>query len=252
MTGNDIDERIKKHFATFDRAEFAGWLKKGLRDSYSPSRDSENPHPFDPVYPEIVYQDMVGDYVTVPDFLGRVYDKFFSDSGKQMFRGAIGDVLSSQINQTELTAEAFKDLIYLIPTVSAEESLDSLVSFEGETKSGKGDLYATLAVLRHFKPSKTVYEATERLADSSNFDEGYLFEVIGILVENQPFNTGNILRRFEPRIEKLRNSIPDDVKEREAFSRAKRDCFRRVSGITDVVQYGGTWLTQDYGPLKVK
>ncbi len=238
-------EKIKMHFAAFGRAEFEKWLKEGLKGSYLPSNNHDF-RPFDPVYPEMVYHNVARDYDSIPDFLGLIYDRFFSDSGKKMFREAIGDLLDSQINKTELTTKACNDLIYLIPTVSAEESLDSLVSFVGEVKSRKVDLYATIAVLRYFKSSEKVYEATERLANSSNFDEGYLFEIIGILVKKRPSDTRDIIRKFEPRVKKLWGSLPDDVTERKAFSEAKSECLRRVSRVADAALYTGTWLTEDY------
>ena len=167
----------------------------------------------------------------------KVYNKFFSSRGKKMFREAIGDVLSGQINKPELSMEACKDLIYLISRINAEESLDSLVAFAGEAKPQDENLYSTIAVLNDFKPSKKVYEVTEKLANSSNFNEGYLFEVIGLLVESQPSNTQDILGRFEERTKKLWNSLQDIVEEKNAFLEAKDDCFERVSRIADVTQY---------------
>src|SRR3989338_368153 len=250
MTGDDIGERIKEHFAAFDRTKFAVWLKEGLRAYYSHSRDSKNHHPFDPVYPEIVYHDVSRADGVVSDFLDRVYGKFFSDSGKQMFREAIGDVLDSQINEKKLPTGACEDLVYLISRVKAEESLDSLVSFAGEAKLGEDgkEFYATIAVLKSFKPSKKVYEAVERLADSSNFDEGYLFEVIEILVENQPSNTRNILEKFELRINTFYDSMPNN-EEKEHFLERKDECLEVVSRKANPAQYKGTWLTKYYRSL---
>ena len=247
MTGDNIEEGIKEHFATFDRANFADWLKEGLRDSYSPFRYSEKLNPFDPVYWAL------SDYESLPLFLSGIYDEFFSDSGKRMFREAIGDVLVSQISKKELPTGACEDLIYLISSISAEESLDSLVSFAGKAKleEDKRELYATLSILMSFKLSNKVYEAVERLADSPNFDDGYLFQVIELLVENRPSNTRNILEKFESRIKKLWNSLPDDVKEREAFLDAKDNCLKLVLRKANPVQYEGTWLTKDYKPLNM-
>lgn len=253
MTKNDIGKRIEEHFAAFDRTDFVRWLKEGLRYTYLPS-DSKKTHPFDPVYPEIVYQDIIKADGTVCDFLGRVYDKFFSYSGKKMFREAIGDVLSTQINQMELTIEACKDLMYLVFEVRAEESLDSLVSFAVEEElEEKGEaLYVAIAVLKTFEPSNNVYKTVEKLSDSLNFDEGFLFEVIEILVKNQPLNTRNILEKFESRINAFYNSMPNN-EERKVFLERKEECLKFISKKANPVQYKDTWLTKDYRLLdKVK
>lgn len=251
MARGDIEERIKEHFAAFDRAQFAGWLEKGLSDQYSPSREHGKPHPFSPVYPELVYRDMRVHW-GVSDFLERVYDKFFSDPGKKMFREAIGDVLGNRANRMQLPLDACKDLIYLIARVKAEESLDSLVSFAGEVRlRGKEEnseiSYHTLAVLQMFEPSDKVYGTVERLADTPDFEEGYLFEVIKLLVKNKPANTRNVLEKYGLRINALYDSLPDDIKEREAFLECKNKCLEFVSREAEPAQYRDTWLTKDMG-----
>jgi len=246
MVAGDIDERIRKHFAELGREGIGDWLKKGLKGQYPPFRDSEKRHPFHPVYPEIVYANVSRDYSSVTEFLGIVYGRFCSDAVKGMFREAIGDVLASQIRENKLTKQACTDLIYLIGMTGAEESAGSLADFAGTAEPEKVDLYGALANLMQLNPSEVVYDAVERLTDSPNFEEGYLFVVIQILARSRPSDTRKIIGKFEARLKSLRDSatVTGNPKEVKAYLVARADCLSKVSMVAGPEQYGDTILTE--------
>lgn len=213
MTKNEI----KKMFSEFDREAYADWLWRGLLQFYvSLSADSAA---FDPVSSLIRQQE------TISEGLAQIYEEYIPANKKLMFRQAIGDVLRDHSNNEDVPVVAFQDLIYLIARIKATESLGALVPTVGSGLLGKRHpeiLYESFSVLKYLAPSSSAFGTAFALVDSANFDDGYLFEAMNVLIECEPSHTSEIVLKLEPRITKLRKIILglDDRDEWGAFCEA--------------------------------
>jgi hypothetical protein len=223
-----------KAFEQFDRKMFADWLWRGFLSFYDPPpSETKRIHAFGPFGLIIRQQE------SIIDGLARVYEKYVPKSRKLMFRQAIGDVLREQGNNADAPLPALEDLIYLIARIKATEALDALPpavgnGFLGERQSAI--LYDTLSTLGSLAPSSQVYEVVSELINSANFNDGYLFEAIKILVECRPLHVAAIILSLEHRLTKLRQITQQlGGDEWVAFCEAARDCAKHVLALrTDI------------------
>ncbi len=228
------DEAIRA-FEQFDRKMFADWLWKGLLSSYNqlPS-ETERMCAFDPFGLIIRQQEYIVDGLVC------VYKKYVPESRKLLFRQAVGDVLREQGNNEDLSLPPLEDIIYLIARIKATEALNALLPTVGNGLLGKRYpevLYRALAVLKSFPSSSPeVYEVVSGLINSTNFDDGYLFEAIKILAECEPLHATAIILPLESRLAKLRQdcrALGGD--EWVAFCDAAKDCAKHILALhTDI------------------
>lgn len=231
MTKNEI----KKVFSGFDREAYADWLWRGLFKFYtSPSSNGEA---FAPVCSLIRQQE------TLSEGLAQVYEEYISADKQLLFRQAIGDVLRDHSNIETVPMVAFQDLIYLIARIRAIESLGALLPTVGSGLLGKQHpeiLYDSFSILKYLAPSSSAFDTVFALVNSSNFDDGYLFEAMSVLIECEPSRTSEIVLRLEPRITQLRKDIWTlDDEERAAFCEAADEWCEHA------LKFGSrTWLSE--------
>jgi hypothetical protein len=204
---------------------FADWLWRGLLSFYSSSL-SEKINAFDEYGPLIVQQE------TVSEGLAQVYEAFIPRTRQLIFRQAIGDVLRDHANGQGVPQDAFQDLIYLIARIRATESLDALLPSVGNGALGRlfpGILYEALSVLRLLAPSNYAKDVALQLVDCSNFDDGYLFEAIKVIIECNPIDTTKTILRLHKRLNLLRNySLEHGGEEWNAFQFAANDFAQTI------------------------
>lgn len=195
------------------KEEFSNWLWHTLQLHYMPQVRNEKER-----------KDF-GDFWNAHDSpgsaIGNIYHDLQTEEQKLSFRQAIGDALIKHANDEKAPPNALRDLIYLIPRMKAVESLRALIPAIGNGPLGKKHpeyLYDTMAAVGALSPSPETQVTINQLVDSPNFDDGYIFEAIGILAKCEPSNILNLLVRFKPRINSLRQKVKAlDEKERTAF-----------------------------------
>lgn len=153
-----------------------------------------------------------------------------------MFRQAIGDILQEHGNNKDAPLTALRDLIYLISIIKAVESLGSLLPTVGNGFLGKRHpdiLYDVLANLQMFAPSPQIYELMLNLMNSENFDDGYLFTAIKILVSCEPSHASDLVDTLSPRLSKLKQGVINlnDEKEWSAFCEVANDCAQHITAL---------------------
>lgn len=192
-------DSFKRLFSNFDRQQFADWLWRGLYSFYNaplPDRGST----FDNAGHIIL------EYESICEGLAVVYEELVPSNRQLAFRQAIGDVLREKSGDNSELVQAFQDLIYLIIRIKAYESLSSLLPSVGNGVIGKQYpeiLYETIAALASLAPSDYAYKTATNLINSANFDDGYLFEAIKVLVECKPNDTAKVVLNLEPRLTQL-------------------------------------------------
>lgn len=193
------EDNILEKFSKFRRHEFADWLWRGLRKFYA-SPPSKREDSFQYVGWQIMQ------YESICEGIAQIYEEYVPDSKQLLFRQAIGDVLRKHANDYDAPRDAIRDLIYLIIRIKANESLSALLPAVGNGFLGQlypDILYVTITSLRSLAPSMQAYKTASGLIDSTNFDEGYLFEAIKVLVECKPTHVSRILVALEPRLSNL-------------------------------------------------
>lgn len=219
---------ITEALAQLDSREmFAKWIWVSIRSFYGLSfPEKNNDH---------ICLLIEGKNLESPvDALTYVYRKYVPNTKQLMFRQSIGDVLQEYGNDKDAPISAFQDLIYLLTTVRAIESLSTLLPTVGNGLLGKRHpdlLYETVVVLRSFAPSPQVYEVVSDLVKSANFDDGYLLGVIEILIECEPSRTPDIINSLNHRLVKLKQVVEnlDNGEEWTEFCKATKDCARYIS-----------------------
>lgn len=193
------DDRILDRLAGFGRDEFADWLWRGLSGFYA-SPPSERADSFEHAGLHILRYD------SVCEGLAQIYEKCVPGSKQLPFRKAIGDVLRKHANDRDTPVEGIRDLIYLIMRIRANESLSALVPTVGTGFIGRKCpeiLYETIASLRSLAPSMQAYKTARDLIHSTNFDKGYLFEALKVLIVCKPTEVSRIMVEFEPHLSDL-------------------------------------------------
>lgn len=198
-------DSIEKQFAQYDRKKFADWIWRGLQAFYTvpPAKRAAT---FDNA------GGLILQYESVCEGIAAIYEKFVPANKQLSFRQAIGDVLREKSPDYSDLFPAFQDIIYLIIRLKATESLSALLPTVGSGVLGKQHpdiLYETITALRYLAPSENSYKITSKLIDSVNFDDGYLFEAMKVLIECKPDYTANIVLELEPRLTQLYKKTKD-------------------------------------------
>lgn len=239
------EDTISKTFAEFKREEFADWLWRGLRSFYT-SPPSDRVRAFDDMGLLIIKQE------SVCEGIARIYEQYVAERRKLMFRQAIGDVLREHANDQKAPIPAFQDLIYLLGRIKATESLSALLSIvcSGFLKRRYTDvLYETFAVLRSLAPSIYAYDTAFALVNCLNFDDGYLFEAIKVLVECQPSQASKIILMLEPRLTQMRQFTQDiGGDEWNAFREAANDCAKQLLELAPISWIKELWEEANHMP----
>jgi len=193
---------FRKLFKQYDREKFADWFWRGLYSFYN-APASKRGESFDEAGRIIL------EYESICEGLAIIYEEFVPPKKQLAFRQAIGDVIREKSNDYSEMVHAFQDLIYLIIRIKASESLSSLLPTVGSGVFGQQHpevLYETITALASLAPSDYAYKTASTLIDSANFDDGYLFEAIKVLVECKPSDAAKIVLKFEPRLTQLYTS----------------------------------------------
>ena len=179
---------------------------------------------------------LIEEQESVCEVLVYIYEKCVPNTKQLMFRQAIGDVLREHGDDKDAPISAFQDLIYLVARIRAAEPLSALLPTVGNGLLGKRQpslLYETFAVLKSFTPSPQIYEMVYDLISSVNFDEGYLFEAIKILIDCEPSHASDIINAIKPRLVELRQTVNLDEKEWIAFCEAANNCAQHISALSN-------------------
>lgn len=242
---NNADIRAK--FAQLDREQFADWLWRGLRMFYSGA--AARRHAFDPCSAFILQQD------SIVEGLARVYEEYVPEENQLMFRQALGDVLRNQANVPEAPMPAFQNIIYLMARIKAVESLDALVPTVGTGYLGRRApefLYETMAALRYLAPSQQAYNAVCEMISSPNFDDGYLFDAMKVLIECQPSQTAKTLLELIPRLTHLREQAMElGGEEVEACKEATRGWVEHIARYAPLTQIKSFYEDASHAPSEV-
>ncbi|MGD1046993.1 MAG: hypothetical protein ABR936_16950 [Bacteroidota bacterium] len=189
---------------------------------------------------------------TLTEGLAYIYEECIPETKQLMFRQAIGDVLRVYGNDEDNFVLAFNDLIYLISRIKANESLSSLLPTVGTGRLGKLNpdiLYCTFAILRSLAPSVQAYKTAFDLINCRNFDEGYLFEAMNILVACEPSKACEIVLELETRLHNLRKEIIQKGEvEKAAFNRAANIWAEQMLSSVPMSWIKDIWLKFSHSP----
>lgn len=210
----ESQRRIVQEVTQFHKKEeFSNWLWYTLQLYYTPQARNEKERGD--------YRDFWNAHDSPGLAIGNIYRDLQTEEQKLSFRQAIGCTLIRHVDDEGAPQGALRELIYLIPRTKAVESLGALIPTIGNGPLGKKHpeyLYDTMAAIGALSPSPEAQITTNQLVDSPNFDDGYIFEAIGILAKCEPSSIPNILVRFQLRISSLRQKVKAlDEKERTAF-----------------------------------
>lgn len=198
----ETKHRILQEVTQFkNREEASAWLWRTLKLHYKLQiRDVKDDRDF---------RDFWDVHNAPTEGIGNIYHDLRTEDQKLYFRQAIGDCLSQHENEKDVPLDIRRDLIYLIGETKAVESLGAFLPTIGNGFLGKEHpevWYDVISNLMTFHPSPQVQETVFQLANSSNFDDGYILEIIGILVRCDPSTVSDLLSLFQPRLEKLRQN----------------------------------------------
>ena len=135
--------------------------------------------------------------------LAHVYERLVPDPHKLWFRQAIGDVLRDHSDCPDAASAAFQDLIYLLVRTRATESLTCCFPQSSTDRPVDTDPACCLMRLQRcdpLAPSAYAYQTAREVVSAANFDDGYLFEAIKVLVECEPSQVAVVVRELEPRL----------------------------------------------------
>lgn len=202
MRVQEIERQILQETTHFNKKTFSDWIWEAAQSPYVPPTTREGKQ----------FMNFLSETEKESPVIGftAIYQQLETETQKLHFRESIGDNLLKHGNEEDAPAGALEDLIYLIGTTNAVESLNALLPTVGNGLLGKRNpdyLYHTIAALKSLKPSPQIQETMSQLTDSSNFDDGYLFEAIGIMSKCVPHKTFEFLLRFQLRLTKLRQDI---------------------------------------------
>jgi hypothetical protein len=238
------DDNVLDRLSGFGRDEFADWLWTGLREFYA-SPPSERARSFGGAGLEILQRE------SICEGLAQIYERYVPGSKQLLFRKAIGDVLRRHANDGDAPVDGILDLVYLIMRVRADESLDALVPTVGNGFLGQKYpkiLYATITSLRSLAPSMQAYKTALNLIRSTNFDKGYLFEALKVLVECRPTDISRTLVKFEPPLSDLCRLAEETNKsdERAALLDAVSDWVRFLFKYNPAIWLPEFWEKADH------
>jgi len=232
--------KVINMFKNLDREAFADWLWRGLRSFYNYSSEGE-----------LWISDYTGSLIrrqdAVSEGIKQLYLECIPPEKQLQFRQAIGDVMRVHTNDGSLPIHAYQDLLYLIAGIRADESLPALLPAIGNGLAGKANpdiLYDTFSVLKYMAPSIHAYSAASTLAKCRNFDEGYLFEALTVMVECEPTLTVKMILLYEPRLTEHRKLIHqlNDVNEIDVFNEVADTWAKHVFKYAP-----NTWLCDLWG-----
>lgn len=193
-----------KEIASFaEQGQFSNWMWATLDSIYNPSTTGERNE----------FRNFLSESKSLyspQEALSVIYEALEKDSQKLPFRKSIGDVLTTHGNAEGTPPEACKDLIYLISSVRAVESLYALVPTIGNGLLGQQQpdfLFVTMACLKSLAPAPEAQFVTLELVNSHNFDDGYLLEAIGILAECDLSKIPSLSIDFTPRLKNFRKTV---------------------------------------------
>ncbi|MFH1401936.1 MAG: hypothetical protein ABIG40_03175 [Parcubacteria group bacterium] len=170
--------------------------------------------------------------------LAEIYYEHVPDDKKPMFRKAIGELLHEKSNDEKASTGAMEDLVYLIARIKALESAMALSVAVGTGLLGKRYpeiLDSAFASLEALSPSKESCEATLKLINSENFDTGYFFSALEILIRYKPSEAASIIKKHLPDLIKLKVTAKKlGAKEWEAYLFAKEDFIEFLERKTSV------------------
>lgn len=239
---------ILAKFAQLDREQFADWLWRGLRSFYTGPASARG-RAFDHLGAFILQQE------SIVEGIARVYEEYVPEAKQLLYRQALGDVLRNQANVPEAPMPAFQNIIYLMARIKAVESLDALVPTVGTGYMGRRApeiLYETMAALRYLAPSQQAYNVVGELISSPNFDDGYLFEAMKVLIECQPSLTTKTVLNLLPRLNRLREKAMElGGEEAKACEEATRDWVEHIAHYAPLPQIKSLYEQASHAPSEV-
>lgn len=191
---------VKQATACNDRKDFSKWLGETLLNYHVHPRSKQSD------LSPLLTRDM-----SSVEGLGMIYSGALETAPQQLaFRQAIGDVILEHGIKKETPLPLVEDLIYLTGTVRAVESVHAFPPLLASCSAGevqKDLLFRILANLKHLSPAPQVQETVTEITAAPYFDDGYLFEAIGILAKCSPERTFEYLESFQPRITRFRETV---------------------------------------------
>jgi hypothetical protein len=197
-----LESSIREQFARFDEDAFGDWLTRGFKNLYPANgvvqltaalngvgrqdkrgeRDGST-RPFDFAY------SFVGKRESILEDMRFIYTTFVPDDKKGYFRRSIGKVLRRSVDDVSFPEAAISDLIYLVSTVRAYESLGDLGPAVARGRYGKDKewlQYEAIANLKDLLPAQEAVEGLRNLVTQEHFHEAYAFEVLILLCRYEP------------------------------------------------------------------
>lgn len=200
-----------KELSKFSRDDFADWIWCGLSDLYSGDKEKKI-RAFSPAGA------VIRQFGAPVDGLAFVYQKLSSRVSKKKFRSALGDVLRSHCDEEGILAP-FKDILYLIAEIKAEESLKAIIPGVMNGRLGQTNpeiLFDTIAILQYLAPSRYAFSVAEDIINSGFFKEDFFFDILKVLIECNPNDTAEMLLKYEARLSEMHETFKG-LGEEDAF-----------------------------------
>jgi len=187
------------------RRIYADWMVSTLREFHQAPK-GERPLLFDFLGKPVCLES------SMFDVLGTAYERYVPEETRPLFRDAIGDALSSIASEPHLpeSVMAFDDLIHLVGEIKPTEALTPMVAAVGDGEIGrraKRLLKDTIRALAMFSsPDENdivtrviAFQATNRLLNSPNFDNDFIFAVTEVMVSCDPQFAIDTVRKYADR-----------------------------------------------------
>ena len=179
--------------------EFADWIFVTLTDLYTQGRKSVNEES------DLWKFTLNGGFESVEHAMTTIYDRHVPDNNQRSFREGIGIALHKCTEgYSKKVNPVINGLINLIGSTKASESLEGLLEISSNdtiVKSNKTLLYDSLAAALSFPPDNKIYEFTHKLANSTSFNDGFIFESVRLMIEcdsnHSRFKTKNFKFHWE-------------------------------------------------------
>ncbi|MFH1510518.1 MAG: hypothetical protein ABIF10_02410 [Candidatus Woesearchaeota archaeon] len=172
------------------------------------------------------------------DALNLVYKRCIPAPSQNGFRHAIGTALKRCAESTDRKVfRPTSDLVYLLGATKAVEALEGLLevnSTEFIAINHDSLLFDTIANVKSLPSNDTVYSFTSNLVQVPFFDDGYLFDALGIMLDCKP--DAGIVDKYGERIRGLYSLIKGDKEEEAAYWNAIDLNFSMQSTVIEMIR----------------
>lgn len=192
------------------RQQYVEWLSQTIAERFDPANSGKYfAHYLDFFGNRVTYDGLDQGYIE--ELIGNIYGKFVPEELRPDFRGAVVDVLSARLSDPEPKLDEVKSLVFIsggfvispeavVPISEAlinNEAIRSDPDLKARMYQAVCELNSQKYVLDHMDDANA---ALQRLADSPEFDERWIYAAFDAVLRNNPTSASDALAKYGGRI----------------------------------------------------